>query len=53
MALAFAWMFLIEACWFAAQLKASFGRGALQAAILMAEWIVLVIVVIAFFATRR
>jgi hypothetical protein len=53
MALAFAWMFLIEACWFAAQLKASFGRGALQAAILMAEWIVLVIVVIGFFATRR
>ena len=53
MALAFLWLFLIEAHWFAAQLKVSFVRGAWQAAILMAEWVVLVAVVIVFFATRR
>ena len=53
MALAFLWLFLIEARWFAAQLNASFGRGAWQAAILMAEWVVLVAVVMVFFATRR
>jgi len=53
MALAFVWLFLIEANWFAAQLNVSFGRGAWQAAILIAEWIVLVAVVVVFFATRR
>ena len=53
MALAFLWLFLIEAHWFAAQLKVSLWQGAWQAAILMAEWVVLVALVMVFFATRR
>lgn len=53
MALAFLWLFTIEAHWFAAQLNVSFARGAGQAAVLMAEWVVLVAAVIIFFATRR
>lgn len=53
MALAFVWLFLIEAHWFAAQLKVSLAKGAWQATILMAEWLILVVIVIVFFATRR
>ena len=53
MTLAFVWLLLIEACWFADQLNRSFSHGLWQAIILMAEWVVLVVVVIAFFANRR
>jgi hypothetical protein len=53
MALAFAWLLLIEAYWFAQQLNCSFAQGLWQAVILMAEWVVLVVIVIGFFASRR
>lgn len=53
MALAFLWLFLIEAYWFALQLRVSFAAGAWQATILIAEWVVLVVIVLAVFASRR
>ena len=49
---AFLWLFLIEAFWFSAQLRRSLAYGAWQAAILMAEWMVLVAGVL-FLITRK
>ena len=51
-AFAFAWLFLIEGFWFSARLKESFAYGLWQAAILMAEWAVLVAGTL-FLITRR
>jgi hypothetical protein len=39
LALALGWLFVIEAHWFAAELKAPLKRGFIQAAIMVAEWL--------------
>jgi hypothetical protein len=51
-ALAFLWLFMIEARWFAARLKVSLAAGSWQATILLGEWLVLVATTI-FIASRR
>ena len=45
-AIAFSWLLLIEAHWFAAQLKRSLGYGLAQAGMLISLWLVLLVLIL-------
>jgi len=49
MAVAFAWLLLIEANWFSTQLERSFLQGLWQAAMLIGVWVILLVLILRIF----